>query len=247
MQVQELRNYGVAFSDSEAGWPQELKSELSRKARRIVFGNLSFWQKASFAMAFLRARRRARSVELSGVLARGLDTPAFLAQQTDLLCIFRALAEVLDTERAVKVMEQVMEATADALLLCLPAAQDLLSFDDPFQAVREYMACGPEVGAAAGCHEMTWVEDGPDRFGFDVTWCVWLELARAHGVEEACGPNCYADDLVFPEYFSRLGIDYQRTETLGTGGCRCDFRFQRIKEGPAGAPAPRSPSCSSSP
>ena len=74
-----------------------------------------------------------------------------------------------------------------------------------------------------------------EAFQFDVSWCVWLELARLMDVPEACIPNCYADDLVFPEYFAQFGIRYRRTGTLAMGSSCCDFHFERegVPESPS--------------
>jgi hypothetical protein len=93
--------------------------------------------------------------------------------------------------------------------------------------MSEYMRAMPDASEAGGSHRMEIVEDSGDAFQFDVSWCVWLELARAAGVPEACIPNCHADQLVFPEYFDALGIRYERTQTLACGGTCCDFRFER--------------------
>ena len=121
-----------------------------------------------------------------------------------------------------------MEVTArEALLLCLPEPKDMKAFDYPLQAWRAYAAPIPEASTKAGCQELRVFDDGPDAVQMDVHWCVWLELARALGVPEACIPNCYSDDLVFPEYFEALGLRYSRTQTLARGGTCCNFRFER--------------------
>jgi hypothetical protein len=83
------------------------------------------------------------------------------------------------------------------------------------------------ASVAGGCNQMAVEDDGNDAFQMNVTWCVWLELAERMGIPDGCKPNCYADDLVFPEYFGDLGIDYSRTQTLACGGDCCDFRFER--------------------
>jgi|APCry1669188910_1035180.scaffolds.fasta_scaffold00016_77 hypothetical protein len=48
-------------------------------------------------------------------------------------------------------------------------------------------------------------ENSSDCFLFEVHWCVWYELAKKTGVPEACIPNCYADDVVYPEYLKNQG------------------------------------------
>jgi len=47
-------------------------------------------------------------------------------------------------------------------------------------------------------------------------------------VPEACLANCYADDLVYPDYFKSLGIKYSREGTLAQGKKCCDIRFEKI-------------------
>ena len=84
----------------------------------------------------------------------------------------------------------------------------------------------PEAGRAAGCQDIT-LREGEHEFGFDVTRCVWLELAREMGVPEATLGACYSDDIAFPEYFRSLGMTYTRTGTLAGGARCCDFRFRR--------------------
>jgi hypothetical protein len=104
------------------------------------------------------------------------------------------------------------------------------TFPDPLAALGKSLLSMPEPARNAGCHEITVVDGGEDVKGFDISWCVWLELARLMGVPEACAPNCYADDLAYPEYFAALGIRYRRTGTLAKGQRCCDFRFERMKE-----------------
>ena len=39
----------------------------------------------------------------------------------------------------------------------------------------------------------------------------------------------YADDLVFPQYFAALGVEYARCGTLAQGAKQCDCQFRRMK------------------
>lgn len=228
MTVEKLRNYGVAWSEAERSWPAELKRRMRRDGKAVVMRHLGPMERLRFLWAFLAARRRAARLDLSAVRAKGLADPAFVAQQLEYLALFAGLAEVVGKERAVRILEEVMQATArEALLLCLPDGADLAAFPDPFDAWRAYSRAMPAAARAAGCHAAAVVDEGDDAFRMDVTWCAWLELARAMGVPEGCLPNCYADDLVFPDYFRALGIAYRRTGTLAQGAPRCDFRFAR--------------------
>lgn len=153
---------------------------------------------------------------------------AFLAQQVQYVALFSSVARLVGTPRAIAILQEVMDVTArELLLLCLPEPELLRASGDPLSAFAAYSRGVPAVSAAAGCHEVVIAEDSPDAFEMQMTWCVWLELARALGVPDACLPNCYSDQLVFPDYMASLGIDYTRTQTLAGGGSCCNFRFAR--------------------
>ncbi len=141
--------------------------------------------------------------------------------------MFCALRSLFGSAKAIEICQQIMRDTADALVLLLPDQQDLLCFADPFDALRAYFRAGPEAARKAGAGEVIVSKDESDQFEFDVTACVWLDLARLAGAPEACIANCYADDLVFPKYFSEVGVDYARSGTLAQGAKQCDFRFRR--------------------
>jgi hypothetical protein len=229
MDVTRLRNYGVSFSDAEGAWSDEVKATMRTKGKAVVMRNLGAWDKLRFAFLFLGARRRAARLDLTPFRDRGLDNEPFYRQQLEYLAMFSALAQLKGSDGAIAIMKQVMdEAAREPMLLCLPETSEMLATGDAMAAMREYLRPTPEAAAKAGCQDIAIAEDGEDAFQFDVTWCVWLELARSMGIPEACLPNCYADDLVFPEYFAALGIGYSRTETLASGCDRCNFRFERL-------------------
>lgn len=229
MKITELRNYGAAFSEAEGAWPDEVKARMKRQARAVIMRHLSAWQKVRLMWLFIKARRKAARLDLSDLRERGMTDDAFLDQQLEYLAMFTALAQIFDAERAVAIMKEVMDETArEPLLYCLPEPDRVRQVDmEPFDVFREYNEAMARSSVIAGCNMMAVEDDDGDAFQLDVTWCVWLELAERMGVPEACRPNCYADDLVFPEYFDALGIRYSRSQTLACGGTCCDFRFER--------------------
>ena len=230
MNKTELRNYGAAFSEAEGAWPDEVKEQMFEQGKAVIMGHLSGWQKVRLIWHLLLARRRAAKLDLSDLRESGMTDEAFLDQQLEYLAMFSALTEIFDGERAVSIMEEVMDKTArEPMLLCLPEADNVRELDEsPHDVFRDYIGAMAEASVAAGCNQMDVVDDGDDAFQMNVTWCVWLELAERMGIPEGCIPNCYADDLVFPEYFEQLGIEYSRTQTLACGGDCCDFRFERL-------------------
>lgn len=58
----------------------------------------------------------------------------------------------------------------------------------------------------------------------DMTMCPYLKYANIFKVTELAPLFCESD---FATYGNLSGITFTRTETLGTGGQKCDFRFFR--------------------
>ena len=232
MNVKDLRFYARPFSEAESSWSADVRSRMKKRARKVVASHLGFLMGLRFIFAFFRARRRSQRIDLTRFRERGLDDERFIRTQLDYLALFVALTELKGTQRAVEICNEIMdEAAREALLLCLPEPDNVRRIGPPFEVLRDYLRAMPAAACAGGCHRMEISEDTPEAFQFDVTWCVWLELAREMGVPEACLPNCYSDDLVFPDYFDALGIRYRRTQTLAGGGRCCDFRFERYSQG----------------
>lgn len=229
MDVKSLRNYGVAASDYEARWPCDLKQRMAAVAQQVVLENLDMGERMQFGFAFLKEKTRAASVDLSTLPPKVRENEAFLKQQKEFLASFAALEKAKGSAEATRIMNQVMEeAAAESLLLTLPEPDDVRKLPDAFEAFRTYFRRFSTAAAAAQCHDMTFQDLGPDRFGLDVKWCAWQELAKLHGVPDACKTSCHADDLVYPDYFEKLGIRYQRTSTLAHSAPHCDFRWERL-------------------
>jgi hypothetical protein len=61
---------------------------------------------------------------------------------------------------------------------------------------------------------------------FDVRACPIANFAKLHGVPEIVPVICRIDDLMAEQL---VGIELQRTGTIGMGAERCDFRYVRSK------------------
>ena len=228
MEIEKATSYGLAASDHEGGWPSEFKAKLKRTSMKILMGQLSVMEKIKLTFRFMQEKKRAAGLDLSDLHARGMTNQAFLDQQLEYIALYSSLDKIVGEERAQKIMLKVMDATAaEALLFNSPTREEILSFGDPFEFFRKYFAIAPETARKAGCHVINISVDNDKEFQFDITWCVWLELAQRMGVPKACLPNCYADDLAYPEYFAQLGLHYSRTGTLAQGQHCCDFRIQK--------------------
>lgn len=67
-------------------------------------------------------------------------------------------------------------------------------------------------------------EANSDRMQMDMTMCPYVKYAKRFQVEELMPVFCNSD---FATYGSLDKITFRRTETLGTGGSKCDFMFVR--------------------
>lgn len=230
--VAELRGYGVAFSDLEALWPPSLKKKMKRDGMAALMTRLGFFERFRFFWAFVAAKKRADKLDLAEIRSRGMTNEAFLDQQREFLAMYAALVEVVGKERAIEINRALMDATAkEPMLLVLPDRDEVRAAGDPFTVMRDYLRPVPEAGRKAGCQDIT-LRESEQEFGFDVTRCVWLELARQMGVPDATLGACYSDEIAFPEYFRSLGMRYSRTGTLAGGAKCCDFRFKRVEQTP---------------
>ena len=65
-----------------------------------------------------------------------------------------------------------------------------------------------------------------DEFSVTMHWCFWRDTYEEYGCPEICPFACKCDDIT---YSGLRHIQYFRTQTLGTGGECCDFRFVKKK------------------
>ena len=67
-------------------------------------------------------------------------------------------------------------------------------------------------------------EASSDMMQMDMTMCPYVKYAKRFQVDELMPVFCNSD---FATYGNLSKISFRRTETLGTGGSKCDFKFVR--------------------
>jgi hypothetical protein len=70
-----------------------------------------------------------------------------------------------------------------------------------------------------------WVEDSDQCIAYDARDCFYVNVLTTYGAPELTAHLCAADHLLFGDL---PGISWERTQTLGRGDDRCNFRFCRI-------------------
>jgi hypothetical protein len=230
MEVQDMKNYGKAVSASQSRLPEDAEREITKKQRQIISKHLGLLDLIRFKLLCLKERKRMSKQELSRGREKGLTDERFIRSQITWAATFSALSKILGSDRAVEVLDEVVEMKAPIVTVhSSPPLEEFQAFEDPFRAFKEYYTATVEANNRAGCHQMEVVHETNDAIQIDVTYCAWHEIARELGVEKACLPHCYWDDVIFPEAVKPLGLRYKRTNTIAKGGTRCDFLFERIK------------------
>ncbi len=231
MKIESLKGYGVSVSDAESNWSPEFKAKIVKTSQKVIMNNLNFIQKIKVMFYFLLERKRASRLDISDIRKRGMKNEKFLKQQFDYLSLYSAVKKTVGKETALSIMHKVMEATAaEAMLNSLPDEEDIRKVGGPFEVFRQIFSLLPKTTKEAGDLEITISENSDKAFQFDVHWCIWLELAKKMGVPEACIPNCYADEIAYPDYFKPMGVKYCRKGSLANGAKLCDFRFEKVGE-----------------
>ena len=68
------------------------------------------------------------------------------------------------------------------------------------------------------------IEKGKDYFNVTMRRCFWRDTYKEYGCEEICRYACECDDITYSDL---QHIQFDRTQTLGTGGECCDFQFRK--------------------
>jgi hypothetical protein len=69
-----------------------------------------------------------------------------------------------------------------------------------------------------------WVEDSDRCIAYDARECFYFNVLTDYGTPELTAHLCAIDDLLYSDL---PGISWERTQTLGRGDDRCNFRFRR--------------------
>ena len=68
-------------------------------------------------------------------------------------------------------------------------------------------------------------EASKNMLQMDMTMCPYVKYAKRFGVPELTPIFCESD---YATYGCLSKIGFERTQTLGTGGSKCDFKFKRL-------------------
>ena len=228
MDAADLKNYGRSLLEMLGSLPAESGESVADAAATIMAEHLTADDLARYAAELSAEKERMLERDLEPVGIYGLDSEEFTAQQVQWAASFSALAKVGGSERAAEILGEIAEQTWPALLFAVfPPPDSFRLCGDPFQTFSQWFVAMMDANREAGALVSEVVEKGPDVLQVNCTWCAWHEAYRRRGVPDACPPVCHVDDVFFPDYCGRIGIEYKRTSTLSRAGDYCDYRFKR--------------------
>lgn len=234
MDVKNLKNYGVDVASTAASLPPAVREKMEAVSRRLVLKRVGLFRALRLPGLIREEEAKMRGVDLAPLRARALDNDEFLSQTLSQVAAFAAVARLAGTEKAVAIFEEIIrEVGVELWAAQAPAAADFKSCGDAFAAFRAYFDATMEANRRAGLLEYEVVEDGDDAVQYDVSSCVFCELAERLGYPEAARNLCLADDVYFPDECRKIGARFIRAGTLARGDRRCDFRFERERGGDA--------------
>lgn len=137
------------------------------------------------------------------------------------VALYKALQEIdgknaLETARNIMLSLCLMGGAVVGKVLTLPGMKGLFMKLLPKMAVNTF---GPRCGFQYENYEAT-----PNMLKMDMTACPYCRFATLFDCPELTPVFCESD---FATYGDLPGIRFLRTQTIGTGGDRCDFQFIR--------------------
>ncbi len=128
-----------------------------------------------------------------------------------------ALSEKFPQEEIVAMLRETIVQVAreqGAAMANLLGENDLLSFAGTLEAWTRDNALEIEI-----------LEEGADRFAFNVTRCRYAEMYRALGIPElGVVLSCNRDFSLVEGFNPNVGLE--RTQTIMEGASHCDFRYR---------------------
>ena len=228
MEVKGLRNYGKPLKIPD-GVPKKVQRRVNNESLRIIRKNIGLIRLIRVLFLMMRENWRMSKHDMSAVREKGLCDKAFLKGQIQMAALFFAMSKIVGKERSLEIFKEIMDTVGTvAMSAVMPEPEDFKKVGDPFEAFKKYFMALVAVDKEVGIHGFEVTEDGEDAFQVNVTYCAYCEIPKQLGIVEACQPNCYADDVFFPDFCEKMGIRFIRKGTLARGDDVCDFRFERV-------------------
>jgi len=223
-----LKNFGKPLTDMTSDRTDAQQKELRQTSLKLFKKHLGLFNMIRLMFLSAKESRRLSEKNLASVYNKGLTNAVFIESQIGFAAMFSAMSKLVGIDKTLEIFYELMEEIVPKTILeWAPTSVDFKQFDDPFAVFKDWLLAMFDANQQAGVHVIELVENNDDAFQINCVYCAWHEIAKQLGIEEACLPSCYTDDIYLPKMCQSLGIRYERTTTLARGGDICDFRFVR--------------------
>ncbi len=145
---------------------------------------------------------------------QGMQTSSTLLP---VIALYRSfLQSGLPKEEAILLCRVWVNNRARRINRVLRALNTLSNFSELFRNVFVQQLHGTEIWTSEV------LENNDEELRIDITACLWERTCRRFGCPELCEIFCDADWVTFAHLPK---VYLERTETIGTGGERCNFKF----------------------
>ena len=227
--IEDLKNYGKPMSVTIRTIPYWLRCKSLFISIKVMLYHIGLLRLAHFFLAFPGERRRLMNHNYAFIQDKGISNQDFLKMQIQSTAMFSALVKVTRSQMALDIQTQIIKKIGYEFMSNLgPSPEELKATGDAFDTFREWMKALYLANKKAGIHDYKIVEETPDAFQIDITYCVFYAIPADVGLGIACQPGCYCDEIFFPKYCAQIGAHFKRESTIARGAKVCDFRFERI-------------------
>jgi len=227
MKPYELKNYGKPFPEMNKTVPIEVFQAHQKNTQRIIKKHLGFFQRIKLGRTMRKERKRFMYLDLFDIKDKGLRDERFLMMLVGRTHFFFAIAQVAGKEKAIEIDKELQTSLNSARYPhMLPSAEDLLQFENPFAALKDWLIALWKEAKQKGIAHYEVVQDSDTFLQINCTYCAYDQIARKVDMPEATSSLCQSEDMLFSFWCDALGLKYSRTCALAKGDKYCDFRLE---------------------
>ncbi len=224
MDPKNLKNYGKSLLEMMATVPQNIQEDNAAISFKIIEKYLGLENMDRFLALVAAEKEKMIKKDLSKIS----KIEEFIFQQIDWAALFSAITQITEKDKAIEILSDVAEQTYPKVFsFVFPDPENIKALNEPFAAFKEWFLALMSASKDIGIFDFETVENENNVFQVNCTWCAWHEIYKELGTADACIPVCCVDDIFYPEYCRKAGINYTREKSLGKGGDFCDYRFER--------------------
>jgi hypothetical protein len=228
--AEELNNYGKSLVEIMQDLPNDILKRNRAEGLHFIRKKLGLFKFLELIVLFLWHKKRLSNKDLSELRSGEVDAKVLISFVLDRTALFVTLETLIGEQEAIDILQEMSEVTSHLMEgQIYPSVKDLEQLTDPFEGVKQFFLRGFEANKRDGIHDFEIAEDNEDTFRLNCTYCAFAEIPRLlTGSSKPAIPSCYYDDIVFPKWRDKLGIAFERNNTIARGGQVCDFKYQRL-------------------